>query len=308
MDYLAMKQSDVPENPVSITSDWPLDNRSVRLVSPVVIRRGLEEHPLACDCLPLAVGYYEAAHGHNMSRQRHDDNILIYCFAGKGWLNTDSWQGAVSSGELLVLPSGVRHRYWADKQTPWSIYWCHFSGTLAGEYVQHLRGDCNSPVVPLGQAPGLIAQFQTLLQTTGNGYDLRAMVHAACMLKQLLTYIAVLVRDKSSSAGNDFDVQALQALMLQNLDKALDLDYLASHVGLSKYHFSKRYKQATGFSPIQHLIRMKVEYARYLLQTSDTPIAEIATKVGYDDALYFSRQFKRVTGCSPRTFRQQSML
>lgn len=291
---------------MSLTSDWPLDGRSLRLVAPVVIRQRLQQHPLAADCLPLAVGYYEKAQHHRMSRQRHDDNILIYCFAGRGKLSTDRWQGDIQSGELLVLPSGVSHRYWADETDPWSIYWCHFTGSLAGEYVSHLMGEETSPVIAIGQSPGLIAQFRTLLQATSTGYDLHAMVHAANMLKQLLTSIALTLKDKAEEASSGFNIQGIQALMLQNLDKPLNLDYLASQVGLSRYHFSKKYKQVTGFAPIQHLIRMKVEYASYLLETSDTSIAEIAAKVGYDDALYFSRQFKRVTGVSPRQFRQQS--
>ena len=290
---------------MSQTSDWPLDSKSMRLVAPVVIRRRLQQHPLAADCLPLAVGYYERAEHHHMSRQRHDDNILIYCFAGRGKLRTETWQGAIKSGEILVLPSGVSHRYWADEADPWSIYWCHFTGFLAGEYVSHLMGEESSPVISLGQSPALISQFRTLLQATSTGYDLHAMVYAANMLKQLLTSIALAVKDKAEEAKSDFNIQSVQALMLQNLDKPLTLDYLASSVGLSRYHFSKKYKQVTGYAPIQHLIRMKVEYASYLLETSDTSIAEIATKVGYEDALYFSRQFKRVTGVSPRQFRQQ---
>ena len=48
---------------------------------------------------------------------------------------------------------------------------------------------------------------------------------------------------------------------------------------------------------------MKVEYARYLLETSDSTVQEIADKVGYNDALYFSRLFKKEEGVAPHAYR-----
>lgn len=310
MDYIVISALEPKPLRVNLTilsqpSDWPLANKSVRLVSPVVIRRKLEEHPLSRDCYPLAVGYYESASSHRMSRQRHDDNILIYCFAGKGYLHTDTWQGNIHSGELILLPSGSGHQYWADDHNPWSIYWCHFSGHLAPQYLAHIAAKPGGSVVPIGQSPALIAQFQTLLQATSNGYNITAMVHAASMLKQLLTAIALIISEKSEAQKNVFNVASIQTFMLQNLDKPLNLDTLAQQARLSKYHFSKKYRQITGHSPVQHLIHMKMEYARYLIETSDTPVRDIAVKVGHSDALYFSRQFKQVFGISPQQHRDK---
>ena len=292
---------------MSQPSDWPLDHKSVRLVSPVVIRRILERHPLSRDCYPLAIGYYEKAYHHRMSRQRHDDNILIYCFAGRGHLETPLSRDTVTAGQLILLPSGIGHRYWSDTKDPWSIYWCHFSGTHAREYLAQLGPTDRASVIPIGQVPTLTAQFQTLLQATSNGFATVAMVHAANMLKQLLTGLAVIVMQSTNGKKSAFSVENIQAFMLQNLDKPLDLDNLAKQAGLSKFHFSKKYRQLTGHAPISHLIKMRMEYARYLIETSDSTIAEVATKVGHDDALYFSRQFKQAFGMSPQQLREASL-
>ena len=291
---------------MSQPSDWPLDPKSIRIVSPVVIRRKLEQHPLSRDCYPLATGYYETAYNHLMSRRRHDDNILIYCFAGKGHLETGSLKTTVNAGQLIILPSGTGHRYWADGDDPWSIYWCHFSGTLARDYLAMIGPTDRASVIPIGPLPALTGQFQSLLQATSNGFAEVAMINAANMLKQLLTSLAVIVAQHRSADRNTFDVEAIQAFMLQNLDKPLNLELLAKQTGLSKFHFSKRYKDATGYSPIHHLIKMRMEYARYLIETSDSPIGEVAAKVGHEDALYFSRQFKQAFGASPQHFRAEN--
>ncbi|GIX31028.1 MAG: MmsAB operon regulatory protein [Porticoccaceae bacterium] len=288
---------------MSQPSDWPLDERSRRVVSPVVIRRRLARHPLARDCFPLACGYYERAYGHRMSRSRHDDNLLIYCFAGRGLLEAEGRQLPVGPGDLVVLPPGVGHCYRAAAEDPWSIYWCHFSGERARDYLALIAPPDRASVVPIGLDPTLRSQFQALLEASCQGFDLLGMLHAANMLKPLLTGLAVSLERARSHRRRDFDLRAVQAFMLQNLDKRLDLETLARQAGLSRYHFARRYREAAGQPPIRHLIRMRMEYARYLLETSDSTLAEVAAKVGLDDPLYFSRQFKQVFGVSPAGYR-----
>ncbi|MDO6693113.1 AraC family transcriptional regulator [Aliiglaciecola sp. 3_MG-2023] len=290
---------------MSKTSNWPLSSDSERMVSPVVIRQQLQQHPLTKDCYPLAVGRYEKALSHEMSRNRHDDNILIYCFSGKGFLHTHDWSGEIQSGELVLLPRGVNHRYWANVDDPWSIYWCHFSGHQAQEYVYNMDYKKELPILKVGHSPVLMAQFRSVLAESSTGYNTPAMVYAANMLKQLLAYIGMLAQQIKTPERQQFNLDILQAYMLQNLNKSIDLDALSSQVNLSKFHFSKKYKEATGFSPVQHFLKMKVEYASYLLETSELAIQGIASRVGYDDSLYFSRLFKKHTGLSPSAYRKR---
>ena len=299
MDYIAIKVKAVMSKP----SRWPLSRTSRRIVAPVVIRQQLKEHVLAKHCYPLAIGFYEKASNHQMSRKRHDDHLLIYCFAGQGYLETECWSGKINAGQVVLLPSGVSHRYYADKQDPWSVYWAHFSGMKAGDYISHMDYNEQQPTVFVGHSPILIAQFRAALNAASHAYNTVSLVYAANAIKQILTYVAKLINDSSTEVAKGIDLDMIQTLMLQNLDKALSLESLAKQANLSKYHFSKKYKQQTGYSPIQHFLKMKVEYARYLLETSDSSVQEIADKVGYNDALYFSRLFKKVEGIAPHLYR-----
>ena len=289
---------------MSKPSHWPLSKQSRRIVAPVVISELLQNHPLSQDCFPLAVGRYKKAHGHQMSRKRHDDNLLIYCEDGKGAIETPDWRGEVKAGEIVLLPQNTPHQYAADPDTPWSIYWCHFSGHQSQEYLYHMTYEREQPVQFIGHSPELIAQFQALLAEASTAYNDTAMVYAANMMKQLLTFIAKLLHDTQRDK-QQFNPHGIQAFMLKNLDKTLSLDALAAEAKLSKFHFSKKYKHSTGHAPIQHFIAMKMEYARYLLDTSDMNIQDIAYRVGYDDSLHFSRIFKKTNGRSPRDYRKQ---
>lgn len=82
------------------------------------------------------------------------------------------------------------------------------------------------------------------------------------------------------------------------------LPELAAAAGLSVTHYTALFRRLTGFSPIDFLIRQRIQRGAALLATSSTPIAEIAPECGFQDPYYFSRSFARVMGCSPRRYRQ----
>jgi transcriptional regulator GlxA family with amidase domain len=80
---------------------------------------------------------------------------------------------------------------------------------------------------------------------------------------------------------------------------------LATLSGMSEAHFFRRFRQATGSSPIDFLRRERINHARRRLLQSNDLVKEIAEQVGYNDPFFFSRDFKRYTGLAPREYRRQ---
>lgn len=73
--------------------------------------------------------------------------------------------------------------------------------------------------------------------------------------------------------------------------------------GLSVPHYSALFRRRTGYAPMDYFLRLKIQRAGQLLDTSALRVAEVASEVGCDDAFYFSRLFKKITGQSPRDYR-----
>ncbi|MBN0287672.1 AraC family ligand binding domain-containing protein, partial [Pseudomonas aeruginosa] len=94
----------------------------------------------------------------------------------------------VGGGDLLVLPKGREHAYGADSQRPWSIYWVHFEGGLAEDFLRPLG---SAPRLRLGMQPRLLAEFDALLALRRQGLSLPHFIHAAHLLQGLLTSLAV---------------------------------------------------------------------------------------------------------------------
>ena len=98
----------------------------------------------------------------------------------------------------------------------------------------------------------------------------------------------------------------LSDLLDNELASDLSLSALAQSAGLSKPHFVRLFRNATGMSPHQYVMRKRIEQARELVETSTVPLAEIAGKVGLASQSHLNRVFQRAFGTTPGAARRQS--
>jgi AraC-like DNA-binding protein len=78
---------------------------------------------------------------------------------------------------------------------------------------------------------------------------------------------------------------------------------LAREAGLSVPHYSAMFSRRTGLAPIDYFLRLKIQRACQLLETTAMLVEEVAAAVGCDDPFYFFRLFKKIMGHSPRAYR-----
>ncbi|AFC31133.1 AraC family transcriptional regulator [Paenibacillus mucilaginosus] len=90
--------------------------------------------------------------------------------------------------------------------------------------------------------------------------------------------------------------------MHAHIERDISLEELAAVAHMSQSHLSRLFKQATGLSPHQYFIAIRVEKAKSLIQSRSLTLAEIASTLGFTDQSHFHRHFKRITGLSPREF------
>lgn len=93
-----------------------------------------------------------------------------------------------------------------------------------------------------------------------------------------------------------------------NYQEPIDLDRLAAIAHMSKRNFMRSFSAAMGSSPIAHLIQLRVNRAASLLRRTDQSVTDIAFQVGFSDSNYFTRQFRKLLGVTPREYRQQHAL
>ncbi len=287
-----------------VVSSWPLAAGSQRYVIPAFARQLLASDRRSRDCYPEAMGFYGHAAGHAMQRSpvEHEEHLLLYCVQGRALLELEGSAQSLQAGMLAVLPAGVAHAYRADDSDPWSLYWVHLSGEGVDDFLRPLLDDRPWAVLAPGVSPALLADWRSLLEAGTPGFEPAALQLAAARLRQLILHLGWLGR-RSPQARSRLDVAALQNFMHQHLQEPLSLEQLAAVAGMEKFHFAKTFRRLVGQSPLQHFQHLRMARACEWLDAGEEGIAVIAQRLGYDDAPYFSRQFRQVIGMAPSAYR-----
>lgn len=103
----------------------------------------------------------------------------------------------------------------------------------------------------------------------------------------------------------DERIRKAQEWLFDNFTEDVRVENLATQVGMSPRNFARRFKAATGETPIGYLHRLRINAARHLLENDLKTIREISWAVGYEDLGFFRVLFERYTGVSPQVYRQR---
>ncbi len=92
--------------------------------------------------------------------------------------------------------------------------------------------------------------------------------------------------------------------MMDDIASNTSIEELANRVNMSSRYLRYCFKRKYGISPKQYQLKIRMNHAKFLLETSDLPIIKIAPLLGYSDQFVFSRQFKSLYGFSPSNLRK----
>lgn len=103
----------------------------------------------------------------------------------------------------------------------------------------------------------------------------------------------------------DNDISAVQEFMEKNLEKPYQPDKLAKDFGMSRRTFERRFKNATGHTPLYYLQQIRVEKVKLQLEIGTRAFDEIAYETGYEDSSFLRKIFKKHTGLLPSQYRRR---
>jgi len=108
-----------------------------------------------------------------------------------------------------------------------------------------------------------------------------------------------------SKDHGDLVVVKAQKWIEQHHAQSIDYDRLAKKHNMSRRSLERRFKQATGVSPLGYLQQVRVEAAKRLLEEGSRPFDEITNMVGYEDISFFRKVFFSLTGLRPREYQKR---
>jgi len=278
------------------------------VVLPTKVIRNCEDSPLMKQLFVTDIGFYPKAKFHYRERfEGVSQHILIYCVDGKGWLHfKDEEEQEVGTGEFLIIPADMPHRYGSVEEDPWSIYWIHFKGVLSPELVYNMTRQHTEFVRPVNFSDDRVRLFNTMYNTLENGYSGDNIGYINMCLWHYLSSFCydnqfMLPAHRKEKDSIDRAIEFMQ----QHLDQTFSLAQLAEEVYLSPSHFSALFKKKTGYPPLEYFNHIKVQKACQYLQFTNLQVKEIAYRLGINDPFYFSRFFSNIMGQPPLEYRNR---
>lgn len=248
----------------------------------------------------------------------------------------DNVRYAVGPGDMVIIQPMVRHSCAVQPNETFRYFAAHFDLIYMGDaynfsvddvylsqdylhspsipddpelterpvvFLSDIDFPCVVPTSHPGAYEALLRSMYTTFESGEYGKELR-------LRGDLLHVLALLVRELSTPAGisirhpqSERIGQAVQ-WMREHYRSQLQLGDIAASVHLSPSRFRALFKEATGQSPMEMLVSLRMDKAKELLLHSSLTVGQIASEVGYPDLHYFSRLFKRCEGLSPMQYAQ----
>lgn len=233
-----------------------------------------------------------------------DDYHILIIEKGGGVLETKTaGTRLLRAGEAFILFPGEWHRYRPNSQTGWKSWWVG----LRGAQVLHLMNSFFSPEQPV-----------ILLRDPERAFDLYREITERLNSDPEhhqggIAALASALIDELQCSGQSHQTTARQSrigkaklTLLARSQEEVDLEKLATELGMSYSSFRREFKAEAGLPPRQYLLAIRINRAKALLTETNRKAVDIAAAVGFSSPGYFSCYFQQSTGLTPLEYRAAS--
>lgn len=272
-----------------------------------IITNFLSKDPVTKQIYITDIGYYPKASHHYAERPNGiNQHIIIYCTEGYGWLEINKKKVEVSPSQFIAIPANTPHKYAANTNKPWTIYWIHFKGEISAFIIDLILQNSENYKPYLSYNEDRIKLFEDIYYNLEKGYSDDTLRYVNMIFSHFLS--SLIYEDKFNQLEENTDdtmVEKTISFMQDNISKILRLDELAALANLSTSHFSALFRAQTGYAPIEYFNQLKVQKACQYISFTAMSIKSIAISLGIEDQYYFSRMFTKLMGNSPNEYRKK---
>ncbi|MEY8354459.1 helix-turn-helix domain-containing protein [Lachnospiraceae bacterium 54-53] len=254
-------------------------------------------------------GIQQCPPGYTYDHKVPNEHHLHFVLGGAGILEINGSQHRLKTDDIFLIPKGCPVAYHADYRNPWEYMWITFDGEMAEAYLHYAGLSAEDPAIH-SQTPNqlYLPMIQKILDT--NQLTFANEIRRVGYLYEILSTLIDMQSSLRSSKKNQYDYSidtyvdyALQYIKL-NYDRIRVQD-IADYIGINRSYLTSIFKKKLRVSPQEYLMRFRLNIAAHQLAATSQSIQEIATSIGYDNPLTFSKIFKQEYGMSPRHFREE---
>jgi len=279
--------------------------RYYRFPSPLINEQ--QSNPITRDLYFTEIGEIEIEKGtiwENPGKQ--ENHLLAFCTKGKGILEISNEQVAVKEYQFFVVPKEEYFKFFSELNETSRYLVILFNGKKT-----HLLSNRFSVVRSLvPSVNNLVANremlFQEIFNNLSKGFHDQNLVYVNfCFGHLLATFLYANKTSDDLLDESNPSVRKAIDFMNKNLDKKLSLQQIADEAGYSSTYFTTLFRKETNYAPLSYFSHLKILQACEFLDHTKVKIKQISFKLGYSDPYYFTKDFKKKMGLSPRQYRNR---
>ena len=242
----------------------------------------------------------------NRDRDEYNGYLLQYTLSGEGVFEKEgrSYRIAKNQGFLVSLPQNSRYYLASEAKEPWEFFYLHFDGSGVAYCFEKLE-QITDGTFSLNSENEFVSEFLKLHTRLLEGKYLKGY-EGGDMVYHLLCILLREIEQPNNVHGISL-IQKAQNIMEMEYATIVSVEEIAGRLGVSFSHFTRKYREQTGNTPIQYLTKLRIQASLHYLLNSSMNIKEIAIKIGFSNGNYFSKVFLKHVGMTPNEYRSRRL-
>lgn len=250
---------------------------------------------------PISAGYFFCVDGYHLVRKNYNSLLITHILDGTFTYIKDGKHITARKGDTVILDCYKPHEYYTNDS--FESIWIHLAGANSFELFEEIESS-NGNLVKCKD----IQHIRKLLFRIFDGMKGDNPTTELSVSLDIYKIFTELLNPQSakSKGENSYEdsIQSVKEYIAENLNENLTVSRLAEIVNMSSSHFSRVFKQQTGFSPYDYILISRLNRAKYLLQVTDMTVSSIAYEIGFNSESNFIYFFTENEGISPGKFRR----
>ncbi|MGN0401704.1 MAG: AraC family transcriptional regulator [Acetatifactor sp.] len=254
----------------------------------------------------LLCGHFYCNSDYKIVREGNTSPLFIYIPSGELHIRFQNQLHTAKEQEIVLIDCNKPHSYYCSTSCEFLFF--HYDGPTARNLTEHLISQNESPVFRLAKHREIMEKLDKLLSCLEKN-EHPSDIELSCIAYSILCQMQAF-NDVTTTAPSPVSeiIAEVISFMKINIQEPLSLDILADHVNISASYLSHQFRAETGCSPIEYLARLKINYAKTILRSTNRTISDIAFSLGYSSSASFINAFTSRVGISPKKFRNSLIL
>lgn len=249
----------------------------------------------------ISAGHFFCNNNYHLVRENYNSILITHILDGSFTFVKNGEHITAHAGDTVILDCYKPHEYYTNDS--FESVWVHVSGGNSYDLFKEIEKSFGN-IVNCKDNKHIKKLFFRIIDGINSKIPPTEVILSLDIYKLFAELLYPQIAKNEQQESQEENIRKLKIHINENLNENLTVKYLADLMHMSASHFSRVFKQKTGFSPYDYVLISRLNKAKNLLQKTDKTVATIANETGFHSESNFINFFSENVGISPNKFRK----